>query len=299
MLARIRLTAETQRTQRWRREFQIRPIGPSMNSPSLKQITPVVLTFNEEANLRRNLDSLRWAERIVILDSGSTDETERIAKSFPNVAWHVRRFDKHLNQWEYGIRQTGITTDYVLALDADMQVPESFLYELENGFPWGRAAGGIAPFEYRYHGRALSGSLYPPQLRLFQRNKVSITQLDHTQRFSIDGSVYRFKSRLVHDDRKPVERWVASQLAYQHLNEQGLSNGGPRRLRDQLRRMGLMPPIIGLLAYLRAGGPFKGAAAARYAYERMTTESILAVRLMDARLRRTEGRKHEADGRKQ
>ena len=44
-----------------------------MNSTSLKQITPVVLTFNEEANLRRNLDSLQWAERVVIVDSGSTD----------------------------------------------------------------------------------------------------------------------------------------------------------------------------------------------------------------------------------
>ena len=50
-----------------------------------------------------------------------------------------------------------------------------------------------------------------------------------------------------------------------------------------------MPPIIGLLAYVRAGGPFKGAAAARYAYERMTTESILAVRLMDARMQKAKG----------
>ena len=264
-----------------------------MSATSLKTITPVVLTFDEEANLRRNLDSLRWAERVVVVDSGSTDATESIAKEFPNVAWHVRQFDKHLAQWEYGIRETGITTDYVLALDADMQVSESFLHELENEFPCGQAMGGVAPFEYRYHGRALSGSLCPPQLRLFQRSKVSITQPDHTQSFSVDGSVYRFKSRLVHDDRKPIERWVASQLAYQQLNEQGLSNGGRRRWRDQLRRMGLMPPIIGVLAYLRAGGPFKGAAAARYAYERMTTESILALRLMDARLAEDRGRRSE------
>jgi glycosyltransferase involved in cell wall biosynthesis len=259
-----------------------------MNSTNLKQITPVVLTFNEEANIGRTLESLRWAASVVVLDSGSTDETERTARNFPNVAWHVRQFDQHLAQWEYGIRKTGITTDYALALDADMQVPEAFLRELENGFPWGQAAGGVVPFEYRYHGRALSGSLCPPQLRLFQHSRVSITQPHHTQRFSVDGSVYRFRSKLVHDDRKPVERWVDSQLAYQRLNEAGLSNDGRRRLRDHLRRAGLMPPVIGLLAYLRAGGPFKGAAAARYAYERMTTESILAVRLMDARLQRTE-----------
>src|SRR5713226_37901 len=64
-------------------------IGPSMNHATLKQITPVVLTFDEEANLRRNLDSLQWAERVVILDSGSTDATEAIAHSYANVTWHT------------------------------------------------------------------------------------------------------------------------------------------------------------------------------------------------------------------
>src|SRR5712691_910459 len=101
-----------------------RSIGPNMNLASLKEITPVVLTFNEEANIGRTLESLRWATSVVVLDSGSADATEWSAKGFPNVAWHLRQFDKHLAQWEYGIHQTGITTDYVLALDADMQVSE-------------------------------------------------------------------------------------------------------------------------------------------------------------------------------
>jgi hypothetical protein len=41
---------------------------------------------------------------------------------------------------------------------------------------------------------------------------------------------------------------------------------------------------MGLLAYLRAGGPIKGAAAARYAYERAIAEGLLAIRLMDQRM---------------
>jgi glycosyltransferase involved in cell wall biosynthesis len=257
-----------------------------MASKSLEQVTPVVLTYNEEPNVGRTLDSLRWAHTVVVLDSGSTDQTESIARAFENVVWCERTFDTHVAQWEYGIRQTGITSEYVLALDADMQVTDEFLQELENNFPYGQTVGGITPFEYRYHGRALAGSLCPPQLRLFRHDEVGISQPDHTQRFSVSGEIYRFRNRLVHDDRKPVDRWVASQVAYQLLNEQELSNGRRQRLRDHLRRAGLMPPIVGALAYLRAGGPFKGAAAARYAYERMTSESILAVRLMDARLQK-------------
>lgn len=124
----------------------------------------------------------------------------------------------------------------------------------------------------------------PPQLRLFRRSEVRVNQPDHTQHFDVDGEKYQFKAALVHDDRKPLERFVASQLSYQLLNERELANGGRRRFRDHLRKLGLMPPIAAVLAYFRAGGPFHGAAAARYAYERAVCESLLAIRLLNRRL---------------
>jgi glycosyltransferase involved in cell wall biosynthesis len=267
-----------------------------MTDLSLEPITPVVLTYNEDTNIGRTLDSLQWAADIVVVDSGSTDETESIARSFPNVRWRVRPFDTHLAQWSFAISETGIATEYILALDADMQVTPSLVEELQKTFLPGRFAGGITRFEYRYHGYALLGSLCPPQLRLFRRAEVSVAQPDHTQRFSIAGDAYRFRSALIHDDRKPIERWVTAQLAYRLLNERDLSKGGRRRLRDHLRNAGVMPPIMGLLAYLRAGGPFKGAAAARYAYERMTAETLLAIGLLDDRLKKSSGSR-ESDAR--
>ncbi len=257
-----------------------------MNGNPLKQVTPVVLTFDEEANLRRNLDALQWAERIVIVDSGSTDDTEKIAKSYANVDWHTRPFDSFRAQWEHAIHRTDIATEYVLALDADMEVSAKLLEEIADRFLEGNYGGGMMPIDYRYYGRSLAGSICPPQIRIFRRDAVKVTQLNHGHKFESSGSVYRFRNRLIHDDRKSLERWVESQLRYQKENEAELQNGHRGRARDYARRLGLMPPIIGALAYLRAGGPFKGAAAARYAYERMTTESLLAVRLMDARLRK-------------
>ena len=257
-----------------------------MPSEVSKKIRPVVLTYDEEPNIGRTLESLRWASDVIVVDSGSTDQTEQIARSFPNVRWYMRPFDRHLAQWEHGIHQTGITSEYILALDADMQVTPTLLQEIEENFLSGDFAGGLIPFKYHYHGKALSGSLCPPQLRIFKRIEVHVAQPDHTQRFSVAGNIYKFRRSLIHDDRKSVERWVASQLAYQLLNEKELSNGGRRRIRDRLRHIGIMPPIVGLLAYVRAGGPFHGAAAARYAYERTVAEGLLAIRLMDDRLKR-------------
>lgn len=255
----------------------------------LDKVTPVILTYNEAPNIGRTLESLRWAETVVVLDSGSTDETKEIASRYENVSWFERSFDSHQRQWEYAIRKTGISTEYVLALDADMQVPADFRDELLNKFLPGSFAGGDVPFVYSYYGRTLAGSLYPNQIRVFRPVDVVVTQVDHTQHFAVQGTVYKFRNRIIHDDRKPLERWVAAQLSYQVLNDEAINgNGGQSRLKYSLRRAGIMPPMVGLFAYLRAGGPFCGAASARYAYERMVCESLLAIRLMNRRLKAKE-----------
>jgi glycosyltransferase involved in cell wall biosynthesis len=255
-----------------------------MSMRSELDITPLILTYNEEPNIERTLNALRWARKVVMLDSGSTDKTEQIARSYENVAWQTRPFDNHKAQWEYGIHSTGIETEYVLSLDADYEVPAQFVDELAQEFLPGGWAGGLTSFTYSFYGHPLSGSVYPAQFRVFKRSAVEVAQLGHTQVFSINGPTYNFRARLIHDDRKPLERWVSSQLAYQVLNEEILANGGTR-WRDHLRRFAIMPPVMALLAYLRAGGPFRGAAAARYAYERAVCESLLAIRVLNARLR--------------
>lgn len=247
-------------------------------------ITPIIITYNEEPNIGRTLDSLRWAKRVIVLDSGSTDGTEMIAKQFANVDWLVRAFDSFKVQTEYGIHQTGIDTDYVLALDADMHVSEELVQEIGTGFMQKKYAGGNLSFDFRILGHSLAGSLYPPQIRLFDRTKVKVWQDGHGHKFGVDGPVYQFKSPLIHDDRKPLERWISSQLSYSSIELERITSEGSSRWRDRLRRLGVMPPIVAALAYMRSGGPWGGAAAARYAYERATFECLLAIRLMSSRM---------------
>src|SRR5260370_4551941 len=165
-----------------------------MNLESLKHTTPIVLNFNEEANLRRNLDSLLWAERVVIVDSGSTDETEEIARSYSNVTWHTRPFDSFRAQWQYALDQTSISTEYVLALDADMEVSAKLLEEIAGVFLKGNYDGGMMPIDYRYYGRSLAGAICPPQIRIFRGDAVKVTQLNHGHKFAVAGPVYRFRN---------------------------------------------------------------------------------------------------------
>jgi glycosyltransferase involved in cell wall biosynthesis len=241
-------------------------------------VTPIILTLNEEPNVERLLRSLSWARDVVVVDSGSDDGTERLARQFPNVRWFVRPFDSHAAQWAFAIRQTGVATPYVLVLDADYEVPASFVEELAATFAAGSFAGGVAGFEYRILGRALMGSVYPAKLVVMRPQDVRISQPGHTQEFESDGPIYRFAQRLIHDDRKPVERFVRSQLEYSRLEAARLSNGPSTRWQDSLRRAGLMPVVAGLGAYVRSGGPLRGSASLSYAYERMLFECLLALR---------------------
>ena len=80
-----------------------------MEGELIDNITPLIITYNEEANLPRVLSKLSWAKRIVIIDSGSTDETIQLASRIPQVQVVRRTFDTFAQQCNYGLSQ--ITTD--------------------------------------------------------------------------------------------------------------------------------------------------------------------------------------------
>lgn len=239
-------------------------------------VTPVILTFNEGSNIKTTLNSLEWARRVVVLDSGSTDQTEQIAHSFRNVNWFVRGFDNHRAQWLYAIHETSITTDYVLALDADMRPGVGFQDELEAFLKRDEFAGALIPFEYRMLGRRLMGSIYPSQIRLFRKDQVRIDQPGHSQVFEVNGKVCRFRSQLIHEDLKPVSRWLNNQVQYASLEAARIKCARKRSFKDWLRAAGISPAILGACAYVRAGGPFRSHASRAYACERLIFEAILA-----------------------
>lgn len=239
-------------------------------------ITPIILTYNEEANIRSTLAALAWAPRVVILDSGSTDGTEEVARSFDNVSWFARKFDSHSSQWRHAIQETSVDTEYVLALDADMRPATDFPKEVQSFIAQNAFEGAWVNFDYCTLGRSLSSSIYPAQIRVFRKNAIKIEQPGHTQVFTVDGPLYRFKSRLIHDDRKPVERWLNNQFNYAALEASRIRSSDRLGLKDRLRRSGLSPLLWGIYAYVRAGGPIKLSASRAYAHERMIFESILS-----------------------
>lgn len=212
----------------------------------LEQITVLILTYNEAPNLRRTLEALRPFPEIVILDSGSTDATPDIASSFKNTRIVTRAFDTHAVQWNYGLTACDIRRTWVLALDADYVLSTTLVDEVSNLTPANEISAFRAHFRYLIDGQPLSGSLYPPLPVLFRRDRASYVQSGHTQKLVVSGLVEDLNVPIDHDDRKPLARWLQSQLNYAHLEAQHLLciPASDRRLSDWIRIAGWPAPSI-------------------------------------------------------
>ena len=248
----------------------------------LDQITPLILTYNEAPNIARALAGVSWAREIVVVDSFSDDETVEVARSVPQVRVIQRAFDCHRNQWEFGLKETGISTPWVLALDADYVVTSELVAELEKLQPDQRTAGYRACFIYCVNGKRLRSGIYPPVTVLYRRDAASYIQDGHTQRLAVEGTVEELRAPLLHDDRKSLRRWFTSQARYTELEAQKLRAAERFELSraDQWRRWRVVvPPAMLLYCLIVRGGVFDGWQGFYYAFQRTVAELMLAVNL--------------------
>ena len=126
-------------------------------------LTALVLTYNEQENIRRNLEALVWVPKIIIVDSFSNDQTLEIARSFPNVQIVQRAFDTYANQRNSGLDR--IDTEWTLTLDADYVLTAELQEEIKKLEPTSDLTVYWGSFDYCIFGRPLRASIYPPRVR--------------------------------------------------------------------------------------------------------------------------------------
>ena len=251
----------------------------------LDQITPLIITADEIANIERTLQKLAWARRIVVIDSGSTDGTLEVLARDPRIEVHHRRFDDFATQCNFGL--TKVDSEWVLSLDADYELSERLVAELGALQPAERQSGYRARFVYRIHGRPLSGSLYPPRTVLYRVRKGRYENEGHGHRVGIDGAVSDLGGVIYHDDRKPLARWFKSQRGYAAREADHLLASPRDRLScaERIRLMGWPAPLLVFFYVLFAKrAVFDGWAGWFYACQRLLAELLLALELLDRRL---------------
>lgn len=131
-------------------------------------LSVIIICKNEEANLHRCLTSVQWADEIIVLDSGSTDNSLTIAKEFTDKVYTNP-------DWQgYGIQKQRAleyaTGTWVLNLDADEAVSHDLREEICAAMQQNTADAYYLRIALHFYGRALSYSWSPQKvLRLFKR----------------------------------------------------------------------------------------------------------------------------------
>jgi glycosyltransferase involved in cell wall biosynthesis len=250
------------------------------------QITPLIITFNEAPNIARTLGKLLWARRIVVIDSGSTDETLEMLRHYPQVEVIQHPFTDFATQCNFGL--TRVASPWVLSLDADYELSDELVTELKSLTPADNVSGYRVRFVYRIHGRSLRGTLYPPRTVLYRKEKASYRSEGHGHRVAIDGDVLPLNGIIYHDDRKPLTHWFATQRLYAQREADYLLDGRRDALTraDKIRLMGWPAPIgVFFYALLIKGCLLDGWPGWYYVLQRVAAETLIALELIDRRLR--------------
>lgn len=250
----------------------------------LSDITPVLLTYNEAPNIARTLSHLTWAKDIVVVDSYSDDGTLDVLAKFPQVRVFSRAFDSHGPQWRFAVQETGISTPWILRLDADYQLSEPLILELSRLDPNAAVSAYRVAFNYAIFSQRLRSSLYPTNMILLRRDRFSVADDGHTEKWTVGGPIEVLKARVIHDDWKPTERWMKAQCHYMS-RELVKMRERPAGLRDWLR---LRPPLMPFAAFLYCLFVKRlildGKAGLYYALQRMVAEAILSLMILEERL---------------
>jgi N-acetylglucosaminyl-diphospho-decaprenol L-rhamnosyltransferase len=203
-------------------------------------LTVIVLTLNEERHIA---DCLRTASqltnRVLVLDSGSTDRTLDIARKFGTEIRH-RDFDGYASQRNAAIGMAD--TDWILFLDADEYLPDELIEEISHVLvdPPPEVHGYRIARDNRFGDRTLRGGGWWPdaQLRLFRRGygcyDTSIQVHEHLQ---LSGNEASLESPMVHINFDSFSEFRSIQRRYTHLQaDQHLANGEIGRRRTIIGR---------------------------------------------------------------
>ena len=221
-----------------------------------EEVSAIVVCFNEEDNIRDCLESLRWCDEIVVVDSFSTDRTVEICRDYTDRIFQ-RQWNGYREQKAFAHSQS--TREWVISVDADERVPPELRAEiLEELSRHGERYDAFSvPRLVHYLGRWWwRGGWYPDyDIRVFRNGKARWGGQEPHERILVDGRLRRLKHPLHHYTYRDISDHLRQINRFTTVSSAELQKMGKRwRIMDQLFR----PPFRFFRSYILKRGFLDG-----------------------------------------
>ena len=215
------------------------------------KLSVIVITKNEEHSIRDCLGSIVWADEIIVVDSGSIDNTVAISREYTDKVF-VTDWPGFGEQKNRALEMA--TCDWVLSLDADERVTPKLQAEIQKAiaYPNNNVAFKM-PRLSNYCGRYMRHSGWWPDyiIRLFQRGKAHFTNDLVHEHLVVNGDIEKLSNPLLHNSFDNLEDVLDKVNSY--------SSAGARMMHQKQKKATLVSAIFhGMWAFvhtyiLRAG----------------------------------------------
>ncbi len=191
-------------------------------------LSVILITKNEAANIRDCLQSVLWADEIIVVDSGSTDGTPEIAQQ---MGAHVY---VHEDWPGFGAQKNRALSyaskDWIFSLDADERVTPDLRAELEQAMQEGTAEGYFCPRLSQFCGKFIHHSGWHPDyvLRLFKRGCARFSDSLVHESVLLQGHTRKLKNPLLHYSYLSMDDVTRKVNSYSDAAAQQMFNAGKR-----------------------------------------------------------------------
>ncbi len=183
----------------------------------MAKLSVVVVTRNEEPLIKQCLDSVKWADEVIVVDSESTDRTVEAAKRYTDKVFVIKKdtHDANINK-EFGLNKA--TGDWILFLDADEIVPPEVRTEIEGILSKDDKTfdGYLVLRKNLFLGRWMKHGGwwgYAANVELVRRGKGRWPVGMH-QTLQVDGNVGYLRNPVIHDTHRSISQWIDKMNEY-------------------------------------------------------------------------------------